>query len=216
MLLKIFYFIFLFSFISSNNKTNWTINSLTKHLTKKFNITDLYYIEDNNNYLTNYEKIILFDGLKKIYENYHYRTFVIIINKVNEKYQNFTNFTLEVINKSFKNNTKKVKDEERYLIFFYSIEDIKFSYIRGNDTKDIISDREVDETIIGMDNILKQKEIFFAVDNLIINILCKHKKMNFKRIKINWKKINKHIYYIIGVLLFYYIFKKEMEKNKLD
>ena len=40
--------------------------------------------------------------------------------------------------------------------------------------------------------------------------------MNFKRIKINWKKINKHIYYIIGVLLFYYIFKKEMEKNKLD
>ena len=134
----------------------------------------IYYIEDNNNYLTNYEKIILFDGLKKIYENYHYRTFVIIINKVNEKYQNFTNFTLEVINKSFKNNTKKVKDEERYLIFFYSIEDIKFSYIRGNDTKDIISDREVDETIIGMDNILKQKEIFFAVDNLIINILCKY------------------------------------------
>ena len=128
----------------------------------------------NYNYLTNYEKVILFNGLKKIYENYDYRTFVIIINKVNEKYQNFTNFTLEVINKSFKIKTKKVKDEERYLIFFYSIEDIKFSDIRGNDTKDIISDREVDETIIGMDNILKQKEIFFAVDNLIINILCKH------------------------------------------
>ena len=85
MLLKIFYFIFLFSFISSNNKTNWTINSLTKHLKNKFKITDLYYIEDEYNYLTNYEKIILFDGLKQIYENYHYRTFVIIINKVNGK-----------------------------------------------------------------------------------------------------------------------------------
>ena len=39
----------------------------------------------NYNYLTNYEKVILFNGLKKIYENYDYRTFVIIINKVNGK-----------------------------------------------------------------------------------------------------------------------------------
>ena len=41
--------------------------------------------------------------------------------------------------------------------------------------------------------------------------------MNFKRkIKINWKKVKKYTYYITGILLFYYIFKKEMEKNKLD
>ncbi len=217
MLLKIFYFIFLFSFISSNNKTNWTINSLTKHLKNKFKITDLYYIEDEYNYLTNYEKIILFDGLKQIYENYHYRTFVIIINKVNEEYKNFSNFTLEVINKTLHNNTQKEKDEDRYLIFFYSIEDVKFSYIRGNDTKDIITDKEVSDTIIGMDNILQKKEIFFAVNNLIINILCKHQKMNFRRkIKINWKKVKKYTYYITGILLFYYIFKKEMKKNKID
>ena len=215
MLLKILYFIFLFSFISSNNKTNWTINSLTKHLKNKFNLTDLYYIEDDNNYLTKFEKIILFDGLKKVYEYYHYRTFVILINKVNEKYQNFSNFTLEVIEKSFKNKTKKQKDEDRYLIFFYSIEDVKFSYIRGNDTTDIITDREVNETIIGMDNILRQKEIFFAVNNLIINILFKHKKLNFK-FKIKWKKIKKYTYIIAGTFLFYYIFKKEMEKNKFD
>ena len=166
MLLKIFYFIFLFSFISLNNKTNWTINSLTKHLKNKFNLTDLYYIEDDNNYLTKFEKIILFDGLKKVYEYYHYRTFVILINKVNEKYKNFSNFTLEV-EKFLKNKTKKQKDEDRYLIFFYSVEDVKFSYIRGKGTIDIITDREVNETIIGMDNILRKKEIFFAVNNLI-------------------------------------------------
>ena len=214
MLLKIFYFIFLFSFISLNNKTNWTINSLTKHLKNKFNLTDLYYIEDDNNYLTKFEKIILFDGLKKVYEYYHYRTFVILINKVNEKYKNFSNFTLEV-EKFLKNKTKKQKDEDRYLIFFYSVEDVKFSYIRGKGTIGIITDREVNETIIGMDNILRKKEIFFAVNNLIINILCKHEKMNFK-FKIKWKKIKKYTYIIAGIFLFYYIFTKEMEKNKFD
>ena len=199
-----------------NNNSLWTEESLINSLPKKYNSKDYFFIDDSYNYLSEKEKSVIIGKLNLIYNYFSIRTFVIILNSVSTKYE-FSYFSEIIINNTFLGKNKRLKDPERSLFLFLSVEDKKSSLIRGLKVKELIRDREVSEIMLRENYLLSKKEIFYAVDNILFNILAKHQKK-----KIPFKIICLIIFLIFiiplsiyySILLFKYILQKEKNKKK--
>ena len=113
-----------------NNNSLWTEESLINNLPKKYNSKDYYFIDDSYNYLSEKEKSVIIGKLNLIYNYFSIRTFIIILNSVSTKYE-FSYFSEIIINNTFLGKNKRIKDPERSLFLFLSVEDKKSSLIRG-------------------------------------------------------------------------------------